>query len=152
MLKIKDCIFEENFSTRDTSFMCFENDGELSWSIDCLFEEGELDDETIMPSICINPIEAEVTSVGELVGTTFSVDLLEDSDEREDSFSIYDAFPMPEYTIEILEITDDKVHVSCKGKLIVDEDEEEDFITEDFEMDSWLPLILSVDDWEKFGL
>ena len=123
MLRIDDYIFNEDYGTRDTAFL-FLKEGEgmesCSWSIDCSFESGkfvtggyddeeEYEDETVSPYICINPIATKKHDVSELVGETFEVKNVEDAEEREDSFGIYDAEPIVEYKIEIIEIKNDNI-------------------------------------------
>ncbi len=53
----------------------------------------------ISPSICINPIDTDKSDVKELVGTTFSVKTVEESEEREDSFYLYENEPLIEHRI-----------------------------------------------------
>ena len=43
-----------------------------------------------------------------------------------------------------------KAHIKCRGTLVVDGYAEPP--TKEFEIDSWIPVIESVKDWEKFGL
>lgn len=153
MLKLGKYMFEEDLATRESSLMFFPTeDGEpASWAIDCSFMEGEYEDDEIAPAICINPIETEASSVEELVGTRYSVDTVEECDEREDLFTIYEMEPMCEYQIEIVEIANDKAHVKCSGIAIV-EGFDEEAEKEDFALDVWLPIIVDVEDWDKFGL
>ena len=44
-----------------------------SWAVDIGFKLGEFEGNEISPSICINPIDTDKSTVKELVGTTFSV-------------------------------------------------------------------------------
>lgn len=64
-------------------------------------------------------------------------------------FIIYEWEPMVSYDLEVVEITDSKAHVRCKGVLILD-GYTNPYIEEKFEIDSWIPVIESVIDWEKF--
>ena len=150
MLKLGQHTFKEDLTTRESNFMFFQaEDGEpASWSVDCSFMEGTYGDEEIYPAICINPIETEVSSVEELVGTTFCINSVEECDEREDLFSIYEMYPMCKYQIDILEISGNKAHVKCFGTAIVEESDEETKM-EEFEMDVWLPIVVDVDDWNE---
>ena len=102
----------------------------------------------ISPSICINPIDTDKSDVKELVGTTFSVKTVEESEEREDSFYLYENEPLIEYRIEVLDIVEAKAHIKCNGVLILD-GYAEPRIEERFEIDSWIPVIESVQDWDK---
>ena len=92
---------------------------------------------------------------------------IEESDDREDSFYIYEHEPIVSYKLKILEIRNSKAHIQCSGILIVDR-YTEPYEQEKFEIDSWIPviraegliprrlcrgmLIESVKDWGKFGL
>ena len=150
MLKIgeKYC-FEDDLSDRQSCLLFDKEDG--SWYVDIGFKEGDFRGEIIAPSICINSIDSDKSSVKDLVGETFSVNTLEECDEREDTFYIYESEPMVSYRLEIIEIKDDNAHIRCTGILIVDgyaEPIEKGY----FEIDSLIPIIESVDDWKKFGL
>ena len=150
MLKIgeKYC-FEDDLSDRQSCLLFDKEDG--SWSVDIVFKEGDFEGEIIAPSICINSIDSNKSSVKDLVGETFSVNTLEECDEREDTFYIYESEPMIFYKLEIVEIKDDNAHIKCRGILIVD-GYEEPYEEENFEIDSVLPVIESANDWKKFGL
>jgi len=75
----------------------------------------------------------------------------EESEEREDSFYIYENEPLIEYRIEVLDIVEAKAHIKCNGMLILD-GYAEPWIEERFEIDSWVPVIESVQDWDKLSL
>lgn len=150
MLKLGKYEFKEDLETRESCVMFFAADGDeaASWSVDCSFLEGKYDEEEIAPSICINPIEVDCKSVHELAGHKFSVDSVEDCDEREDLFYIYEHNPMCCYEVEIAEIKEDRALVKCSGTAMIEEDGE----TSDFSLEVWLPVIEEEEDWEKFGL
>ena len=75
MLKIKDFTFQEDWGGRRSSLMFFKEDREesASWAVDIGFKPGDFEENKISPSICINPIDTDKSTVKELVGTTFSV-------------------------------------------------------------------------------
>ena len=150
MLKIgeKYC-FEDDLSGRQSCLLFDKEDG--SWYVDIGFKEGDFEGEIIAPSICINSIDSNKSSVKDLVGESFSVNTLEECDEREDTFYIYESEPMISYKLEIIEIKDDNAHIRCIGVLIVD-GYADPIEKEYFEIDSLIPIIESVDDWKKFGL
>ena len=56
---------------------------------------------------------------------------------------------MVSYEVEVLEIKDSMAHVKCSGVMIVD-GYSDPYVQEAFEIDSWIPVIESVDDWAKF--
>ena len=150
MLKIgeKYC-FEDDLSDRQSCFIFYKENG--LWSMDIVFKEGDFRGELTAPSICINSIDSNKSSVKDLVGESFSVNTLEECDEREDTFYIYESEPMISYKLEIIEIKDDNAHIRCTGVLIVD-GYAYPIEKEYFEIDSLIPIIESVDDWKKFEI
>lgn len=150
MLKIGDkFIFEENLLNRQTCLMFLKENNSSSWSVDIGFKNGNFGDDILSPAICINPITTDKNSIGDLVGEKFRVATIEECDDREDTFYIYESEPMVSYDLEVLEIMDNRAHLICKGILIVD-GYSEPYIQESFEIDSWVPVIESVNDWVKF--
>lgn len=150
MLKIGDkFIFEENLLDRQTCLMFLKENNSSSWSVDIGFKNGNFGDDILSPAICINPITTDKNSIGDLVGEKFRVATIEECDDREDTFYLYESEPMVSYDLEVLEIRDNRAHLICKGILIVD-GYSEPYIQESFEIDSWVPVIESVNDWVKF--
>ena len=149
MLKIGDkFLFEENLLNRQTCLIFLKENNSSSWSVDIGFKNGNFGDDILSPAICINPITTDKNSIGDLVGEKFRVATIEECDDREDTFYIYESEPMVSYDLEVLEIRDNRAHLICKGILIVD-GYSEPYIQESFEIDSWIPVIESVNDWEK---
>lgn len=150
MLKIGDkFLFEESLLDRQTCLMFLKENNSSSWSVDIGFKNGNFGDDILSPAICINPITTDKNSIGDLVGEKFRVATIEECDEREDTFYLYESEPMVSYDLEVLEIRDNRAHLICKGILIVD-GYSEPYIQESFEIDSWVPVIESVNDWVKF--
>ena len=137
MLKIGDkFLFEESLLNRQTCLMFFKENNSVSWSVDIGFKNGNFGDEILAPAICINPIDTDKNSIEDLVGERFRVATVEECDDREDTFYIYESEPMVSYDLEVLEI------------LIVD-GYSTPYLQEPFEIDAWIPVIESVNDWEK---
>ena len=150
MLKIGDkFLFEENLLNRQTCLMFLKENNSSSWSVDIGFKNGNFGDDILSPAICINPITTDKNSIGDLVGEKFRVATIEECDDREDTFYLYESEPMVSYDLEVLEIRDNRAHLICKGILMVD-GYSEPYIQESFEIDSWVPVIESVNDWVKF--
>ena len=150
MLKIVDkFLFEENLLNRQTCLMFLKENNSSSWSVDIGFKNGNFGYDILSPAICINPITTDKNSIGDLVGEKFRVATIEECDEREDTFYLYESEPMVSYDLEVLEIRNNRAHLICKGILIVD-GYSEPYIQESFEIDSWVPVIESVNDWVKF--
>lgn len=149
MLKIGDkFLFEENLLNRQTCLMFLKEDNSVSWSLDIGFKNGNFGDEILAPAICINPIDTDKNSIEDLVGERFRVATVEECDDREDTFYIYEFEPMVSYELEVLEIKDSRAHIRCNGILIVD-GYSTPYLQESFEIDAWIPVIESVNDWEK---
>lgn len=149
MLKIGDkFLFEESLLDRQTCLIFLKENNSSSWSVDIGFKNGNFGDDILSPAICINPITTDKKSIGDLVGEKFRVATIEECDDREDTFYIYESEPMVSYDLEVLEIRDNRAHLICKGILIVD-GYSEPYIQESFEIDAWIPVIESVNDWEK---
>ena len=151
MLKIGKYHFEETWKNRMTSIMYFEADEDecAQWSVDIAFENGEYEGEEIAPNICINPIDTEKNSVEELVGEEFEAEDIETCEDREDTFYIYEHEPMCNFKVKLIEIDGDKAHVVGSGALIVD-GYADPYKVDNFEFDSWVPIILSKEDWAKY--
>ena len=150
MLKIGDkFLFEESLLDRQTCLMFLKENNSSSWSVDIGFKNGNFGDDILSPAICINPITTGKNSIGDLAGEKFRVATIEECDDREDTFYLYESEPMVSYDLEVLEIRDNRAHLICKGILIVD-GYSEPYIQESFEIDSWVPVIESVNDWVKF--
>ena len=149
MLKIGDkFLFEESLLDRQTCLIFLKENNSSSWSVDIGFKNGNFGDDILSPAICINPITTDKNSIGDLVGEKFRVATIEECDDREDTFYLYESEPMVSYDLEVLEIRDNRAHLICKGILIVD-GYSEPYIQESFEIDAWIPVIDSVNDWEK---
>ena len=116
-----------------------ENEGTIIIAIDICFDRGEYEEEMVKPSICINWHETGVNSFDKLVGHTFSVDNLEDSEEREDIFYLFEHEPMESYRFTILEICDNKAHIEIMGIAITD-GYSEPYKTADFIIDCWMNI------------
>ena len=150
MLKIGDkFLFEDSLLDRQTCLMFLKGNNSSSWSVDIGFKNGNFGDDILSPAICINPITTDKNSIGDLVGEKFRVATIEECDDREDTFYLYESEPMVSYDLEVLEIRDNRAHLICKGILIVD-GYSEPYIQESFEIDAWVPVIESVNDWVKF--
>ena len=150
MLKIGDkFLFEESLLDRQTCLMFLKKNNSSSWSVDIGFKNGNFGYDILSPAICINPITTDKNSIGDLVGEKFRVATIEECDEREDTFYLYESEPMVSYDLEVLEIRNNRAHLICKGILIID-GYSEPYIQESFEIDSWVPVIESVNDWVKF--
>lgn len=116
-----------------------EKEGTITIAIDISFNRGEYEGETVRPSICINWHETGVSNLYDLVGRTFTVENVEESDEREDTFYLFEHEPMESYQVTILEIKDNEVHITISGIAITD-GYSKPYKTAKFSIDCWLSI------------
>lgn len=107
----------------------------ISFFVD--FEKGVLNGEKVAPVININDHETHKSGISEIVGEVYSVDSPEEADEREDTLYIYEHEPFERYSLEILEVSGEMVHISIDGTAITD-GYSEPYQTADFSGDLWL--------------
>lgn len=140
-LNLNGNIFEIEESTETKLYIMDsdEEEGTLTVSVDICFQEGEYDDEDVTPSICINEHETGVSDISEIVGQTFAVDDVDEADEREDTFYLFEHEPLEKYQFTILEIKNEEVHIEIKGTAITD-GYADPYETADFSIDCWLPI------------
>lgn len=150
-LSLENITFELNTKTRDTAFFIHDGTNGLEYMMDCTFREGAYDGCEITPYFCINSIETTAVTKEELVGISFSIHSIEEADEREDSFYVFEHEPLEQYHLQILEIKNEKARIHCRGTAIVD-GYANPYVTKNFEIDCWLPIITNVSDWHKFNL
>lgn len=134
IFEVRDC-----HETRLFIMESDEEEGTLTLSVDIWFNDGEYDGEDVGPSICINEHETGVSDISQMVGTVYSVDNIEEADEREDSFYLFEHEPMENYTLEITEIKDNEAHIVIKGTAVTD-GYADPYQTSEFSIDCWLPI------------
>lgn len=142
-LNLNGVIFElDKDIRRESKFYIFESDeqeGMITVSMDVHFEKKEYENEIVLPSISINEHEANVSETEKLIGQSFKVDTLEEADEREDTFYIFEHEPMEKYEFKVIEISGENIHIQIKGTAIVD-GYAQPYETADFFGDFCLPL------------
>lgn len=107
----------------DTKLYVFESDeydGTITISFDLCFRKAILNGEKVSPYICINEHETHKSGINEIVGCTYFVDSLEESDEREDTLYIYEHEPFKKYSFTILEISGKTAHIHIDGTAVID--------------------------------
>ena len=108
---------------KDTRFYVFESDeyeDTITVSFDLRFKEAMFNGEEVSPYICINEHETHKSEISEIVGDTYSVDSPEDADEREDTLYIYEHEPFEKYTLKILDVSREMIHIQIDGTAITD--------------------------------
>lgn len=124
----------------DTKFFIFDSDekeGTITVSFDILFQDGEYQNEIVAPFISIQRHETGKSNIKELIGCKYTVENIEDADDREDTFCIYEHEPMEKYTFTIIGISDKLVHIQLEGAAVVD-GYSDPYETADFFGDFWL--------------
>ncbi|MDE6665200.1 MAG: hypothetical protein K2K14_03295 [Ruminococcus sp.] len=125
---------------KDTRLYIFESDeydDTITVSFDLMFRKNVFDGEEVAPYICLSEHETHKTEISELVGCTYSVESAEDSDEREDTFYIYEHEPFEKYSFMVLEISGKMVHIRIDGTAITN-GYTVPYKTADFSGDFWL--------------
>lgn len=124
----------------DTKFFVFDSDekeGTITISFDIAFQDGEYQNETVSPFISIQQHETGKSSMEKLIGCKYTVESIEEADDREDTFCIYEHEPMEKYAFTIIEISDKLVHIQLEGVAVVD-GYADPYETTDFSGDVWL--------------
>jgi len=109
----------------------------LRFSLDIICKDGEYEDELCNPCVIINAFNTRALNVQELVGFEAAVQTLEESDEREDMFYLFEHEPFVEYSLNILQLENKNIHVHLKGIAVID-GYADPFIKAPFEADCWL--------------
>ncbi len=106
---------KENFLS-----LCTDDKGNKAWDLELHFSKGEYDGETVLPMIILNYIKTKKQSPEELKNESFKVGSLDDCEEREDEFYIFEHEPMLKYAVKIKDVKDGKALVSCTGTAVDD--------------------------------
>lgn len=151
MLNILNMSFELDRKSRQTAFFIHDENGTLEISLDVDFETIITEEDEYSPCIFINPFETKASSVEELIGECFTVKGIEKSLEREDLFYLWEHEPFVEYTLTILDVSENTVRIRCVGTAVTD-GYSKPYETAPFDLDCWLPIIRNVTDWEALGI
>ncbi len=155
-LKLENDIFELNRSKVDDYLAIYNDVSDDDDKIECLTiyidvsflenkfreQDGEYEHK-VAPSFSINPIYTKFNSVDELVGTSFTIESLDESDDREDTMYLYEHEPFMNYTLTIVELKDNMAHVVCTGLAITD-GYTRPFITAEFNFNCWIPAKITL--------
>lgn len=109
--------------SNETEFYIFgsdEQEGTITISFDASFQEEKFQNDVAAPYICVNSHETGKTSVEALAGSTYHVDSIRESNDREDLFYLFEHEPMKRYSFTVVEVQDQKIHIQMEGTAIVD--------------------------------
>jgi hypothetical protein len=138
MLTLKNTVFEVD-EEQSRFYIEIGDNQHLRFSLDIICKDGEYESELCNPCVMINSFDTQALTVQDLVGLEVVVQTLEESDEREDMFYLFEHEPFVEYTLNILQIEDENVHVHLKGIAVID-GYADPFIKAPFEADCWLRI------------
>lgn len=151
-LNLNGTYFALDSSSRQSAFYVFDDIGDgVSYGVDCSFQANQFGEERVTPELNLGVIETSVHTTQALAGMTFAVDSIEEADEREDLFYIFEHEPLVEYKLAVLAFENDRAHITCSGTAVED-GYANPYTTVRFEIDCWLPVITDKSDWEKYGL
>lgn len=121
MLKLGQSEFslDEN-SPENRLYFCTDEKGNKAWNLELHYNNGEYVGEAVSPSIILNYIKTKKQTFADLKKESFKVDSMEDCEEREDEFYIFEHEPMIKYTVKIKDVKDGKALVSCTGTAVED--------------------------------
>ena len=114
-----------------------EEDGTIAVSFDVKFKRGKFGSEDVAPEMIINDFETGKEDIEDVIGSEFTVETVDEADEREDTLYIYEHEPFMNYTLKLIDKEDDIIHLTISGTAITDgysEPEE----TAEFEGKFWL--------------
>ena len=154
MLILQGVAFQLRTDTRNSAFYIHDSDnddGTLEISLDATFLKNSFESNNVGPYLSINPIQTGKKTLSEIKGMSFEIKTIEEADEREDTFYIFEHEPLLHYTLTVLELSDNEAHIQCTGVAITD-GYSKPYKSADFTMDCRLPVITNKNDWIKYGL
>ena len=107
-------------SPENRLYLCTDENGKKAWNIELHFAEGEYDGETVSPTIILGYIKTEKQTPAELKNESFKANSIEECEEREDEFYIFEHEPMYKYNVKIADFKDGKALVCCSGTAVED--------------------------------
>ncbi len=121
MLKLGKYEFALDEGSEENSlWLCSDDKGNKAWNLELHFSEGEYGGETVYPMIILGYIKTKKQSPEDLKKESFKIDSMEDCEEREDEFYIFEHEPMLKYNVKIKDVKDGKALVSCTGTAVED--------------------------------
>ena len=97
-------ILDDCSNTRLYIFESDEYEGTISIEFDVWFQKERYQNKMVSPSICIHSHETGKANVEEIIGCTYHVEDVKESDKREDTLYIFEHEPMEKYSFTIIEI------------------------------------------------
>lgn len=110
----------EEDSPENRLYLCTDENGKKAWNVELHFAEGEFKGETVSPTIILGYIKTEKQTPAELKNESFKVNSIEECEEREDEFYIFEHEPMFKYNVKIADFRNGKTLVCCSGTAVED--------------------------------
>lgn len=107
-------------SPENRLYLCTDENGKKAWNVELHFAEGEYGGETVSPTIIFGYIKTKKQTPAELKNESFKVGSIEECEEREDEFYIFEHEPMLKYSVKIADFRDGKALVCCSGTAVED--------------------------------
>ncbi len=107
-------------SEENVLYLCSDENGKKAWNLELHFAEMTYVEEAVSPMIILGYIKTDKQTISALKGECFKVNSLEECEEREDEFYIFEHEPMLNYTVKIENIVDNRAYVSCSGTALED--------------------------------
>lgn len=81
-------------SPENRLYLCTDENGKKAWNVELHFAEGEYGGETVCPTLILGYIKTEKQTPAELKNESFKSNSIEECEEREDEFYIFEHEPM----------------------------------------------------------
>lgn len=107
-------------SPENRLYLCTDEKGKKAWNVELHFAEGEYGGETVCPTLILGYIKTEKQTPAELKNESFKSNSIEECEEREDEFYIFEHEPMFKYNVKIADFRDGKALVCCSGTAVED--------------------------------
>lgn len=150
MLKLGKYEFEEDLEKSSLTVSVGDRENGSEWNIDSVFLKSAYDGEMVSPQIIINNIHTKKYDVRKFAGETFSTGNVAESDQREDSFYLFEHEPFIKMKVKILAVEGERAHITCKGTAVED-GYASPVKAVKFTWDCWLPLGVKGLDMSRYG-
>lgn len=132
---------------KETKFYVFHCENQICFNAHFKLEK-DLESEIISISIDIQEHQAKTSNLKELVNIPFCVDCIETSDEREDTFYVFEHEPMENYSFKIVDYFEEVdgdtwnefVRIKIDGVAVID-GYADPYETAKFSGDFWLSVV-----------
>ncbi len=150
MLKLGKYEFDEDLEKSSLTVYIGDRKNGSEWSIDCAFLKSVYEGESVSPQIIINNIHTKKYDIRKFAGETFSTRNVAESDQREDSFYLFEHEPFIKMKVKIVAVEGGRAHITCRGTAVED-GYASPVKAVKFTWDCWLPLVVKGLDMSGYG-